>query len=66
MSSTAEQAGEDTRRIDSQQATKAGGWASKSLMEREMERERQRQKEWEEEQMVKTRQGGPKGPRAMR
>lgn len=64
MSSTAEQAGEDRRRVDSQQATKAGGWASKSLMEREMERERQRQKEWEEAQM--TREGGPRGPRAMR
>ncbi|KAI4149957.1 MAG: hypothetical protein LQ340_004346, partial [Diploschistes diacapsis] len=30
--------------------TKAGGWASKSLLEREMERERQRQQEWEEAQ----------------
>ena len=29
---------------------KAGGWASKSLLEREMERERERQREWEEAQ----------------
>jgi hypothetical protein len=34
-------------RIASQEKTKAGGWASKSLLEREMERERERQKEWE-------------------
>jgi hypothetical protein len=32
------------------QKTKAGGWASKSLLEREMEMERQRQQEWEESQ----------------
>lgn len=64
MSHTAEQAAEDKRRVVSQQATRAGGVASKSLMEREMERERQRQKEWEQEQI--TRAGGPKGPRAMR
>lgn len=38
------------RRIASQQKTKAGGWASKSLLEREMERERERQKEWEAKQ----------------
>ncbi|EXJ56413.1 hypothetical protein A1O7_06756 [Cladophialophora yegresii CBS 114405] len=41
---------EDRRRIQSQQRTKAGGWASKSLLEREMERERERQREWEESQ----------------
>lgn len=64
MSHTAEQAAEDQRRVESQQATRAGGMASKSLMEREMERERMRQKEWEQEQI--TRAGGPKGPRAMR
>ena len=29
---------------------KTGGWASKSLLEREMERERERQREWEEAQ----------------
>ncbi|KAI9802550.1 MAG: hypothetical protein M1833_001622 [Piccolia ochrophora] len=41
---------EDSRRAASQTKTKAGGWASKSLLEREMERERQRQQEWEEGQ----------------
>ncbi|KAL0931035.1 calponin [Colletotrichum truncatum] len=47
---TAEQDGEDRRRAESQNKTKAGGWASKSLLEREMEMERQRQREWEEAQ----------------
>lgn len=41
---------ENNRRIASQQNTKAGGWASRSLLEREMERERERQREWEENQ----------------
>lgn len=41
---------ENTRRLASQQKTKAGGCASKSLLEREMERERERQREWEEGQ----------------
>jgi hypothetical protein len=41
---------EQQRRVQSQQRTKAGGWASKSLLEREMERERERQREWEEGQ----------------
>ena len=41
---------ENQRRLASQQKTKAGGWASKSLLEREMERERERQKEWEQSQ----------------
>ena len=41
---------ENQRRMQSQQRTKAGGWASKSLLEREMERERERQREWEESQ----------------
>lgn len=41
---------ENQRRIQSQQKTKAGAWASKSLLEREMERERERQREWEEGQ----------------
>ncbi|KAJ4371111.1 calponin [Neocucurbitaria cava] len=50
LTSTSEQRGEDARRAASQQKTKAGGWASKSLLEREMERERERQKEWEESQ----------------
>jgi len=48
--STAERDAEDRRRVASQTTTKAGGWASKSLLEREMEMERQRQKEWEEGQ----------------
>jgi len=41
---------ENQRRAASQAKTKAGGWASKSLLEREMERERERQREWEESQ----------------
>lgn len=49
-SSTAEIDAENRRRIAAQQKTKAGGWASKSLLEREMERERERQREWEENQ----------------
>lgn len=48
--SNAERDAEDRRRKESQQKTKAGGWASKSLLEREMELERQRQQEWEESQ----------------
>jgi hypothetical protein len=51
--STAERDAEDRRRRESQAKTKAGGWASKSLLEREMEMERQRQKEWEEGQMAR-------------
>lgn len=47
---TAERDTEDRRRAESQATTKAGGWASKSLLEREMEMERQRQREWEEAQ----------------
>ncbi|KAE9986925.1 Amino-acid transporter [Venturia inaequalis] len=50
MTSESERQAEDARRVASQQKTKAGGWASKSLLEREMERERERQKEWEESQ----------------
>lgn len=50
FSSTSERDAEDRRRLASQQKTKAGGWASKSLLEREMELERQRQQEWEEGQ----------------
>jgi hypothetical protein len=48
--SAAERDAEDRRRAQSQQKTKAGGWASKSLLEREMEMERQRQQEWEKSQ----------------
>ena len=50
LGATAERDAEDRRRAQSQQNTKAGGWASKSLLEREMEMERQRQREWEESQ----------------
>lgn len=49
-STTAEVDAENSRREAAQQKTKAGGWASKSLLEREMERERERQREWEENQ----------------
>ncbi|KAK5758881.1 calponin [Elasticomyces elasticus] len=48
--SSAEQAADRDRRVASQAKTKAGGWASKSLLEREMERERERQREWEVDQ----------------
>ena len=41
---------EEARRKERQQTTKDRGWASKSLLEREMERERERQKEWEQSQ----------------
>ena len=45
-----EQSSSRDTRLTSQQKTKAGGWASKSLLEREMERERERQREWEANQ----------------
>ncbi|KAJ5679617.1 hypothetical protein N7462_007861 [Penicillium macrosclerotiorum] len=48
--STGEIDAENERRVASQQKTRAGGWASKSLLEREMERERERQREWEDNQ----------------
>ncbi|KAJ9625166.1 calponin [Taxawa tesnikishii (nom. ined.)] len=47
FTSSLEEQNDRDRRIASQQKTKAGGWASKSLLEREMERERERQREWE-------------------
>ncbi|KAK1251045.1 hypothetical protein MKX07_005600 [Trichoderma sp. CBMAI-0711] len=50
LGATEERDAEDQRRIQSQEQTKASGWASKSLLEREKELERQRQKEWEEAQ----------------
>lgn len=50
LGATQERDAEDRRRAQAQQRTKAGGWASKSLLEREMEMERQRQREWEESQ----------------
>ncbi|KAL1955949.1 hypothetical protein VTO42DRAFT_7934 [Malbranchea cinnamomea] len=49
-SSTAEIDAENARRVASTRKTRAGGWASKTLLEREMERERERQREWEENQ----------------
>lgn len=57
-STSAEQDVEASRRIESQQKTKAGGWASKSLLEREMERERERQREWEEQQRATSERAG--------
>lgn len=54
-STTAEVDAENARRLASQTKTKAGGWASKSLLEREMERERERQREWEENQKATAR-----------
>ncbi|KAE8383497.1 hypothetical protein BDV26DRAFT_251058 [Aspergillus bertholletiae] len=57
---TAEVDAENSRRVAAQQKTKAGGWASKSLLEREMERERERQREWEESQK-QTQQAAAKG-----
>jgi transgelin len=45
---------ENQHRKESQAKTKAGGWASRSLLEREMERERERQREWEEAQKQTT------------
>ena len=60
--SSAERDAEDRRRAASQNKTKAGGWASKSLLEREMELERQRQQEWEESQKeVKTKKSMGEG-----
>lgn len=50
LGATEERDAEDRRRQQSQQHTKAGGRASKSLLEREMEMERQRQREWEDAQ----------------
>ena len=50
FSSTTELDLENQRRQESLTKTKAGGWASKSLLEKEMERERERQREWEEAQ----------------
>ncbi|KAH9903568.1 hypothetical protein F4778DRAFT_734694 [Xylariomycetidae sp. FL2044] len=47
---TEERDAEDRRRAQAQSKTRAGGWAGKSLLEREMEMERQRQREWEEAQ----------------
>lgn len=62
LTSISERAAEDARRTASQQKTKAGGWASKSLLEREMERERERQREWEDSQRAA--QNAPRDPNA--
>lgn len=62
LTSTSERAAEDARRAASQSKTKAGGWASKSLLEREMERERERQREWEDSQ--RSLPNAPKDPNA--
>lgn len=66
MTSESERSAEDSRRVQSQQKTKAGGWASKSLLEREMERERERQREWEEQQISKRGGSGLMGPRELK
>lgn len=50
FSTTTEVDLENQRRKESQAKTKAGGWASSSLLQREMERERERQREWEDGQ----------------
>jgi hypothetical protein len=62
LTSTAERAAEDARRVASQKKPKAAGWAGKSLLEKEMERERERQREWEESQRAL--QNAPKDPNA--
>ncbi|WEW60870.1 calponin [Emydomyces testavorans] len=60
FSTEAEVDEENRRRVASTQKTRAGGWASKSLLEREMERERERQREWEENQK-RTRESAKRG-----
>lgn len=65
LDATSERDAEDRRREQRQAGTKAGGWASKSLLEREMEMERQRQREWEEAQKETAeaaRRGGQEAP----
>ncbi|KAK1810104.1 calponin [Friedmanniomyces endolithicus] len=59
---SAEQAADRDRRLASQSKTKAGGWASSSLLEREMENERARQREWEASQQAL--KAAPKDPNA--
>ncbi|KIN03719.1 hypothetical protein OIDMADRAFT_143228 [Oidiodendron maius Zn] len=59
----AERDAEDQRRLASQSKTKAGGWASMSLLEREMETERQRQQEWEQNLKENQTKRGLVGPR---
>ena len=59
---SAEQAADRDRRLASQSKTKAGGWASSSLLEREMENERARQRDWEASQQAL--KAAPKDPNA--
>ncbi|KAK0942938.1 calponin [Friedmanniomyces endolithicus] len=59
---SAEQATDRDRRVAGQTRTKAGGWASTSLLEREMENERARQREWEASQQAL--RAAPKDPNA--
>ena len=75
MSSTAERADEDARRVASQARTTVGGAAGRSLLEREMDLERERQREWEDTQMSRSAGPGtpvappatrPMGPRELR
>ncbi len=63
LGATEERDAEDRRRAQTQQRTKAGGLAGKSLLEREMEMERQRQREWEEAQKETVR--APRDPEAV-
>ena len=65
LTSESERLAEDSRRLQSQQKPKAGGWASKPLLEREMERERERQREWEQSQKEAQKQprDGKEGPK---
>ncbi|KAK4151506.1 hypothetical protein C8A00DRAFT_17077 [Chaetomidium leptoderma] len=59
--STDERDAEDGRRAAAQKKTTAAGWASKSLLEREMEMERQRQREWEDAQQETAKAARPGG-----
>ncbi|MCJ1282720.1 hypothetical protein MMC26_002045 [Xylographa opegraphella] len=62
-STTSEKDAETARRLASQTKTKAGGFAAKSILEREMENERIRQKEWEEAQKA-TKDAAQRGVKA--
>ncbi|KAJ4304118.1 calponin [Collariella sp. IMI 366227] len=61
LGTTDERDSEDRRRAAVTKKTAAGGWASKSLLEREMEMERQRQREWEEAQKETAKAARPAG-----
>lgn len=62
LTSTSERAAEDARRAASQTKTKAGGWAAKSIIEREMEADRQKAQELEESRQAM--QNTPRDPAA--